>query len=663
MFQPGEAIKLNTHDLGVLGHTVSEMIDDLERTYRPYFEALRVWQQWYEARPLTNTKNFPFANASNIVVPLSQVMSDAMVNRAYAGFFGSTQRNWIAKTEDEKYEKVSNNIARFVNWASNNNDFNFRLNAWDWLNEWVPMGASVMCGNWRDDVRQVFVRQGRGDSSKVVSRPVRFARGVVFETPPREQLLWDTNHLIGDAPFVAREYQYTWQQIRQIATANEWNEEAVEFIKGHGGLEGPSSAITRTKAELDLISFDPALLMRHDIREVHADWPIFQSMGLKAERVTKPADAMLDHPEIPIVIYLHRKTRKVLHVKAEPYFFPQKPFFDGFYSKRAGRGHTVGLVKRLEGMQQAMTTLLNQSIDARTRANSVWARTSLRENQSKPLDPSTMIYDPGLATVAFEKLQTGTFEDMTVFTMVNTLAERLTGQADPAMGRETRSGGHPSPATSTLALLQQSDIVSGGRRELARMQLSRMGSFAATLYQQYEADPTRLVQLLGESDARDVLSFLQEPVAGNLKFDMVAMNESTNPDSEMRRAIAVSQMNTNYWAFVLRAIQAAQQARQMGDPILMQASVVSIQAQTKAHLRFLEAGDVDDIEQFVLQLDRANQAGGPGSPDVQSALGGLGEMAGAGGAVARPDLGRPARPDERLPLFAAGGFGGGAQLQ
>jgi hypothetical protein len=259
---------------------------------------------------------------------------------------------------------------------------------------------------------------------------------------------------------------------------------------------------------------------------------------------------------------------------------------------------------------------------------------------NRPIDPSTMIYDPDMKSVeAFSLGPQSTFDDMRILTAVNTMAERLTGMSDPAMGRETRQGGHPSPATSTLALLDQSEIMQGTTRELIRSQYSRLGEAIASLYQQFETnDDGKLQRLLGEGDAKNVEEFLfpTDPVSGSLMFDVTAMSSHNTPKAEMEKSILISQMNSNYWLMLIKGVQFLENP-QVG-PMVKEAIIGAIRASTKSHLRFLESGDIDDLERYVFSLAENERSG---ADDLREAAGRATEIAEArlgaqGGGVGGP---------------------------
>lgn len=641
MLIPGQVLNLPDKDKQLLGVEMSQFIDDLEATYAQLFDDIRIWWTWYDGTPQNRIKNFPFAGASNLVVPLTAIMSDSLVARLFGGVFGTGKRIWTTFTENESQERLVKNVGRHINWAARN-DFNFKLPVYDWLSELVPIGSSVIAGGYGTDIHHVFSRQGRGANRRIVSRPVNFSRGVFFEHVPREQILWDTNFPISEAPFVCREFHYTWSWLAHLARTNPgWDQAVVKKLKGQQGLSGPSRKVSDQKARADSRQTTANEVVEpHDIREVWADWPILRSMGFDKAEHWRPGSEDEDTPSIPLVATLHRRTRQLLQLKVAPYFWPGKPLFDGFIRKRSGRGHAVGLAKRLEHCQLALTTLLNQSIDNRTRANALWAKTTSRQLLNEPIDPSRPFFvGPNMEAFQEMKLSTNNFQDLSLMQAVQTIAERLTGQADPNFGQNTRQGGHPSPATSTLALLQQGDTMSLPTRELLRIQLARMGEFAATLYQQFETNEDgKLQRVFGDTDARDIEDWLfpTEPLVGMVEFDLAAMSQSHSPQAEMNRAIQVTQMNTNYWAFVLRALQVVQQAQ--NNPLVVQTALKSIEAQTRSHMRFLEASDVDDIEQYVTQLQQDQSAN---SAQLQNALGGFRELAMDRGAVGDGGLAGP----------------------
>jgi hypothetical protein len=234
-------------------------------------------------------------------------------------------------------------------------------------------------------------------------------------------------------------------------------------------------------------------------------------------------------------------------------------------------------------------------------------------------------------------LPTATFDDARIMTIVNTFAERLTGQSDPAQGRETRQGGHPSPAKTTLALLDQSSLMQGTTKELIRSQISRMGEAIASMYQQFETNEDgKLQRVLGQADAERVEGFLfpTDPVSGTLMFDVSSMSGQNTPDEEMKRAVLVSQMNQNYWLMTIQGLQVLSDPNV--SPLVREGIIGGIRAQTKSQLRFLEGADIDDLERYVLKLAENDKSG---EDDLRTAVERAREIAANSVAPGQPGVG------------------------
>jgi hypothetical protein len=164
---------------------------------------------------------------------------------------------------------------------------------------------------------------------------------------------------------------------------------------------------------------------------------------------------------------------------------------------------------------------------------------------------------------------------------------------------------------------------------MMRKQISRMGEAAASLYQQFsgESEATRINRILGDLDGQRVNEFFfpTDPTIGLMEFDVIAMEDKLNPQAELSKQTALAQLNAGYWGFLLQAVQAAVNAVQIGMPQFAQLAFQAMQAQTKFQERVLDAGDVDDFENFVLDFQQAVKAA---QGDLQRTAAGLGQVGG-----------------------------------
>ena len=633
---PGEIIELSDKNKKKLGGFVSDLIDDLERQYSTYLKTdIPVWWKWKNAVPLVAEKTFPWRGASNLVVPYIRTMADATSATMFGKVFAASPRIWKISTENEDPERQKWALAwdRHLNWAANGNDFNFKLPIYDWLDEIATIGSSVMAINYRTDVRNVFFGAGSNNRKKLNSQTIEWSKGPVFEHAPRENYLWDTTYRIGDAPVVVREHAYTQVQLEIMAQADTaWDQEEIEKIKGATGNDGSPAAPNRQARNREDSRSDAShnTMRPHDVREVHIDVPLAKASGIE---IPGTPDSSPNAPYIPLVIHIHRNTRKILRITAEPYHLPHKPFFDGFYRKTGSRGMSIGLAKLLMPFQEFISTTFNQAADSATRMNALWAKTRNKQLSMKPFDPSKPIFVSDMGEIEPFQVSTQFVNNLPLINAANVFGERVTGVNDPLLGRETRHGGHSAPATSTLALLGQQDKMTIGTDELMRDCISRMGLAATILYQQFETNEDgRLRSIHGEEDAEALenIIFPQEPIPTNYMFDVAAMSPNSNPDAEQRKAVVTNQMVTSYWAFVLRVVQTVEANPNIG-PVAQEMAIQSIKSMTHSFKKFLEASNEDDIERFIAQL---NESGGANDPNQFDAIAGAaGEIAGGLGNV------------------------------
>lgn len=653
---PGEVIRLNEDSRMKLGGFLREIIDDLETKYGVYLRNdIPVWWKWYHAIPAVTEKTWPFKGASNVVIPYIRTMADSVTATNFGKVFAAAPSVWGVKSqnETEKSTAYAYNMQRHLTWAGNGNDFDLKLPIYDWQNEKSVVGASVLALNWRVQKQALFFGAGTNNRSKIKTQMVEWKRGPVLEHVPREHYLWDTRFPIAEAPVVVREHEYTQYDLEIMATSDSaWDKEAIEFIKNNTGNEHTSAQPNRdANAKIESTGnayHGNAAYRPHDVREIHIDLPLARGAGIDIPGHNDPGV-----PWIPLVVHFHYKSRRILRIVAEPYHIAHKPFYDGYYRKTAGRMHSPGLSKMLEHIQEMIATSFNQAVDSGTRQNSIWGKTTDMSLMNKPMDMAHPIKLTSMDD--FEPINFGGqyLNNLPLMNAANVFGERVTGVNDPLLGRGASAGGHPAPATSTLALLDQSDKMSVASDELMRQRVSEIGRDIAVLYQQFETNEDgkfQAVHGIPDGDSLEEMLYPEEPIPVNYAFDVVAMSPNSNPDVEMKRAVTINQMTNDYWAFVLRVVQQVEQSGQMQGavgPQLQQMAVKAIESKTEVFKKFLEASNVDDIKKFIAELRDANGpeqlngaiegarelAGGSGSVPSAGSLGGIGEGAESGAIV------------------------------
>ena len=671
---PGEPIAIRDKTRREkLGHEISERLVSLEELNKPLFDDIRLWWQQYEAIPRLKVKNFPFRNASNVVIPLAKIQIEAMVARTMDKVFAEGHRVWDMRTENEGNEDLGRNLVRYMNWQADDNDFDFRTSMEDWLREFFVIGSAVFAGNWREHVGHVYAGMAGG---KVKVMPIQYARGPIAEHVPRHLIQWDHSTTISDTALISRQYDFSFSELAQRAAADpkSWFQDELAACRGSIGSSGPAEQVRRAFAEMDSQKQDGernlAFGSGHDIREVHIRYPLDQLRNMERSDIYGTGAGMKDvEIDVPIVASIHMKTKRLVRLVAAPYHIQGFPFYEGYYSKRPGRGHSVGVTKEVEQLSIAMTTVFNQGIDAQTRSNAIFAKTRDVQHLDNPIDPQTPIFDP---TNSFEPLSVpgAGFANFQLIQVIQGITERLTGQGDAQFGRETSMGGHPSPATSTMAMLQNSEILLAPRHGQVAKVLARVGMFIASVNQQFETDENgKLKRVLGEIDGELVNEWIfpREPIPGNYVFSIKGLSRSLNSQQRMERSIQLYQLGQQYWGGILAATKALGEMLQMQSlpPEIMEANIrayfMFIGSQNETYKDLLQSADVDEVEKFLFSLENFT---GDSKNALQQFIGSSQQQAAT--ALGPGGMGQPQSPQgqpgmgniQQAPPFGAGGTTG-----
>ena len=605
---PGAALKFDADDERKLGRLLQDYVGELEDQHAPLRANLSTWWDWFDAVPAVTRREDPFPGSSNIVLPLIQIHSDAITARTFNTIFGARDI-WTVRNRNDLNHPVVQPVIEFSNWAADGNEYDLMIPTMDWLQESVPIGSSVMALGWTRRQRQVFLP---GDGGKPKPITIDVHNGPFVQQIPREDILWEVDAPLQESSIVDRRSLMPWSRIARMVRLGpegmRWDKDAVANIQGRVTTTVQSNNATRSTKHKQQgvrdqgpVAHDP-----YDIRETWIEWPLLNAMG-----IGDPARSQSSTPTPPIVVTWERQTGTILRVIAKPYFIEGWPFYDTHYRRRGARVHHSGLCKMFEHLQRGGSTMINQAIDAVTISNSIMGITSDAKLANQKWSPNKfLIGDPNsFAPVSLNKLIS---PDISLLHLLMGFAERMTGINDPNLGREVRLGGHPSPATSTLTMLRESQELMRAQLGLIRRQLSRFGEDVATLYQQFETNiDGKLQRVLGDMDAEMVEKWLiprDRSIRGNIQFDLKSVNETLNPEEERSRALFVSQVTADYYSRVLQAIEVVAKATNEGIPPMAAAAAKSIEALTESYTRILEASDVDNIRKFAFELGEANSA-------------------------------------------------------
>ena len=632
---PGQALTFTKDDKLALGSAIYDISSEMEQAHEDMFKDISEQWEHYDAEPLVERRSEPYDGASNVVIPTVAIHADGTVAR-YMQLISASSDICTGRSDNEEFVKAGypREITRFLNWSARN-EYDFYTPVTDWVTEIVVVGSSVLHLGWRTQTRTLYLRPNtrrtkRGDVEKVVVK-----RGPFLEHIPRERALWDINYPAWESPIFIKQGFLGWHDLVVRGHEDGWDGEAIEEIKGQTigrGSDSRAAEIHMEKSERSGIKLDEAMILNsYDIREAWVAWPVAQS-AIKADG---PVEMKSDADVTTVCLFFHGPSGRLLKATSKPYGLPDNPFYDAYFKKRPGQHTSRGVGRRLRDIQSGQSALVNQAIDVVHIANSLSGYTTDARLARAKLKLGKLQYVSGgkdaIIPSTFSKIIQ---PDLALFNTLNVVGERHTGINDPALGRETRMGGHPAPATSTLQLLQQGkqlDIIAMGsiRRAIGRMFLDK-----ATLYQQLETNEEgKIERAMGERDSVVIKKWIfptDTPIQGNLEIDLAAVDEVMNPQVEQQKALLTFQATANFYAVVMQQMQIA--ANPQLPPAVRSVGLKAIEGLSQAFEKILETNDIDSLEAFTFDIGKlaAGLAAGGGQPSPQ-APGGAGQPAVGGG--------------------------------
>lgn len=642
---PGQRLPFDKEQRRKLSMYMEDIIQPAMQQHAQLVKRIQLYWEWHSCRPAVETRSTPFVGSSNIIYPLIKMHAGSIQARRFLSLL-PTHDVWASASRNEKWADISRTVVDFVNHEADDNAFDLRTPMNDALLEGTVTPDGIVALQYGDRVRHRFMPGERRP------RTVVMQQGPHLFPVPRAQILWQADRSLATSEYVIRITHMTWGDLTRAVEFGGWDREAVSAIRNVDAQDSPAYQSYLHLSEIS--PHGPDRFKPYEIYECWVEFPLIRGSGLpdfNSEEMVKEMPA--------IVVYVEARTGTVLHAMAHPYPIPGWPFYQFSYNRSTERGRGECIAKDLDHMQRGASTMINQAIDATTIQNSVMGMTSDPQMVGKRFTPGQLLYTQDLTATRFDiRPQALIQPNVQLIQLILATAERVTGMADPAFGRETRSGGHPSPATSTLALLQQGQTRLARTLAFDRQELSRLGEDIASLYQHFEADDQksgRIARVIGVGDAARLQEwfFPSDPLGGRTEFDVRALSDSMNPDAEFQKAVQIDQVVTNFYAKMLQGLNVAIQATQAPPPFnnaIMQMTFHSFDAFIASTKRALDAANVDNIEDFLGMLQEARSAGTP--DQLNAALGaaqqaaqlGLAQAAGSpeGPAVATGPGGVPA---------------------
>lgn len=497
-------------------------VDSYNSTIAPLRKRIERFHELYEPRP-KGSKKFPWAGASNYVVPLAMATVDSVHARIMKAVF-EVDPLWVAKPRTADAVDVSRKAELYLDqWA----DYMRLSNIIDGLAlNMLIEGVGVLKADWVQDYRRIppqpaLAAQSGRPSPKFV---VEYAGPRAYQVPLKDFVLIPADApTIEDAVYVGHRVYLTQPQLRnRQATGRYFN---VDELLKHGGDNASNRApyatglVTQTTAGTD----EYKETRQYEVYEVYGPYDFGDG-------------------DEPALFTFSNEHSVLLRIEPYPYEYGRPPYVDFSVFRRTNSFWARSLVEMLESPQEELTALHNLRSDAIVRrlAPPLLRRFGSRwDPELEPWRPGQVIdvNDPAeIVELAMADVPSSMFaheQDTLAFT------ERMTGMSDVFMGR----AGNPYTSATATSKAHSEGLV---RMDISisRFQESMQQLAWVLWWMLYQYRPYLDTFQVGDTTHSITKADMAPGINGLMPFEFVPQGMLSDATKEARRQQLIFLLNT-----------------------------------------------------------------------------------------------------------------------
>lgn len=605
-----------------------------------------IFEQIYRARPVQETKTFPFRNAANVVVALMAADTETLWARMM-GLLLEPQNLWSVSAISPEMVPFAAPTQEFLEWAQRNELTGLRAALSDWVLELHKLGTGILKQRYNREMKKVYEWRELGDQTWQQQAVV-----MLKDAPALHHVRLHDFYLpmgfkdIQQAPWVAERIRLTWQQYMNRVKAGLYSN-AADIGAWYFNPE-----LNKHQQTLDQIS--RARASENKLMEFYEFWVDFDIDG--------------DGWDEALVCTIHLQSQTYVRIDFNPFFNQEKPYSVSRFMRDVNSFYGIGLGEMLRYYQEEATAIHNGRLDNNTIQNTqmfavrkdnlnikanegIWAGKIWKVN-----DPSNDIKALNMGTGS------GLNASIEVEAAVKAEAQRRDGVNDYIQAQATPAVGYGT-AYTTQQMLAQSSKRSGETLREIRDALDESGIRILELYQQFNQRGKPFI--LGAKDGtlvNAVLKFPLDLVRRGLRLSVTAIDVQQSKDSQIRTTTLVLQMLQQFYASYLQMSQYALNPQL--PPEMRQSAYTMLVGSSKLMKKLLELFGEQDADAYIPQLENAVNAqqqqlaglqqqiallgGGAGAPPGPPQAAGMAPVQGA------PSAGMLGSP----PMGPGQGFGG-----
>ena len=594
MLQPTK-VEFTGEALNEVKGYLHERIQALTDGARQLFQTkLPEWRRLYEARPLERNRQFPFENASNLVVPIIGIHCDTLHARIMASLW-KTKPLFYSKLYGV-YDKDMDPVRQawedyLVYEATEPEELDLYSVESEWVSEIVRYGTSTMKVVNTQKYEDYFQPAGDGSTTK----DGNFFRRTIYDGPCPQKLAYQD--------FLVPENIARWQQADVKIHIARLTYHDLLMRKQYGVYD--EVAFNTIVSQPDRYSPDFVTKQRQDDADTrtssqgYREWDVHEcwfQWGTNSGDFTPK-----------IIAWYHFKSNTLMRAVYD--FYPDQPFVMGrlLYRDDSVRGY--GLCETLGQFQEELSVIHNQRRDNQTVANTkVW-----RVDPNSKLHEGYKVY-PGAMLPAdkdeIEPLSQGEVSQLSIEEekLSIDLAERRSGVSPPmqGMGAGAAQGKRGVySAAGTLSLLQEGNRRTDSTIADVRYAHARLGQILSRQYAFLGLDSKKLAFFGEQADLiREAAGYVK---SGKLGLTVNASSASVNKEIEKQNDLMLTQIINKHYQSIGQLIQSIQSVQ--SSPAVVDYFKHVIDASNKLMRGILRNFDRDDSEILIpeVNLDAGKQ--------------------------------------------------------
>lgn len=593
-----------------LENRTKSLRDGLEKLHG--MDGIIKWRKAYEASPAESVREFPWHNASNLVVPIVAIHSDTLLARVMSAVM-KTRPLWIvrelgefAKTAPVGLRDSLEEFLQYVGLEPSELDL-YRVYH-EWFGETITLGTSVIKVPWVKEVEDLYGVAGDMSGDKAWSQVTR------YEGPRPEKIKFENFKCpVNKGTIEAMDFKYDVIQLSKYDLEERkfrgvYEKLATQYVLSQPDRTSRVGQVQSQKEQDGKVKTVPG--------SGFAEWDVAECHFRYRVDATHFARVMITY---------HEKSKQIL--RSYYHYYPDEIYIAARLFYRDDMFHGMGFAEILLPFQEEISEIHNQRRDNMTVANTkMWAvkpdsklHKGYRTYPSAMLPAEQIVGNPEISPLEFGTPVAGEIDSERLSLE---LAEKRSGVSPPMQGSgagsNTKRGVYS--AMGTLSLLQEGNTRTDLNITDIRYAHTRLGRLLCREYGAFGVNED-LLNSFGDAGQK-IKTALEAIVNGKMALPVYASTASINREVEKQSDLMLTNITNQYHQTVAAMLQAVNSP--MTPPAIKEYTLKALESGRELMKSVYRHFNYDEVDRMVPEIPKeqtppptSQQPGPPQLPQGQ----------------------------------------------